>query len=148
MSRIGHLVRRTWLSLVDRRVLPEDRVVVRSVLTDKERELWERMSHVDQRHSVRVLRRFDARLTDARRDERAAVLLHDVGKSESNLGTFRRILATAGVDRSNRARSYRRHEELGREMLSNAGVDSVVIRNLQGEARQQFAVAFKAADDE
>ena len=148
MSKICHLVRRTWLSLVDRRVLPEDRELARSVLTDKERELWERMSHVDQRHSVRVLRRFAVRLTDARRDERAAVLLHDVGKSESKLGTFRRILATAGVDRSSRARSYRRHEDLGREMLSNAGVDSVVIQNLQGEARQQFVAAFTAADDE
>lgn len=126
----------------------EDKELVRCVLTDTERELWERMSKVDQRHSLRVLRRFDSRLTDALRDERAAVLLHDVGKSASNLGTFRRILATIGIDRSWRARSYRRHEELGREMLSNAGVDAVVIGVLDGQAREQFAAAFKAADDE
>ena len=148
MRKALHLVRRTWLSLVDRRLRPGDIDFVRSVLTDREFSVWSEMGDIDRRHSVRVLHRFDHRLGDATRDERAAVLLHDVGKTIARLGTLRRIGATLGLDRSERGRLYRRHEELGVELLVAAGVQQAVVTCLRGEARAEVRAAFSWADDE
>lgn len=148
MSSVVHLCRRTWLSLSDGRLRAGDVDEVRSVLVDNEFRLWNQMAEVDRRHSVRVLRRFNERLGDATRDERAAVLLHDVGKSAAPIGTLRRILVTSGIDRSDTGRRYRRHEVLGIEMLVSAGVDPAVVGCLRGDCRKEFLDAFGSADDE
>lgn len=121
---------------------------MRGVLTDSEFSVWSEMGDIDRRHSVRVLQRFDRRLGDATRDERAAVLLHDVGKMSARLGTLRRIGATIGLDRSERGRLYRHHGEIGVELLVAAGVQDAVVACLRGEARADVRAAFSWADDE
>lgn len=148
MASLRHLVRRTWLSFVDNRASAHDVSVVRQVLTDPEFALWTKMQAVDQRHSVRVFECFQRDLADATRDESAAVLLHDVGKSVAMLGTFSRIAATLGLLRGARARSYRRHEAIGIELAREAGVGSTVISLLSGVGRKEFFVSFAHADDE
>jgi hypothetical protein len=148
VSGIRHLARRTWLSIVDRRCSDTDLVMVRRILDSNELSLWERMQPVDQRHSVRVLERFGKLLPNATRAERAAVLLHDVGKSVSRLGTFARIGATLGVLRSHRASQYRSHEPLGLELATTSGVNGEVLELMRGHARTEFMSAFARADDE
>ena len=148
MSEIGHLARRTWLSIVDRRCSEADFVMVRRILDSNELSVWELMQPVDQRHSVRVLERFEELLPSATRAERAAVLLHDVGKSVSRLGTFARIGATLGVLRSHRALQYRNHERLGLELATTSGVNGEVLELMRGHARTVFMSAFARADDE
>lgn len=64
-------------------------------LLDNELVLWRRMSRQDRRHSIGVARRVEAQLGDAAtRPVIAAALLHDVGKIDSRLGTFLRVVAT------------------------------------------------------
>lgn len=122
--------------------------MVRGILDSNELSLWERMQPVDQRHSVRVLERFEELLPSATRAERAAVLLHDVGKSASRLGTLARIGATLGVLRSHRALQYRSHERLGLELATTSGVNGEVLELMRGHARTEFVSAFARADDE
>ncbi len=148
MSGIRHLARRTWLSIVDRRCSEPDLVMVRGILDSNELSLWERMQSVDQRHSVRVLKRFEEFLPSATRAERAVVLLHDVGKSVSRLGILARIGATLGVLRSHRALQYRNHERLGVELASGSGVNGDVLEKMRGHSRAEFMSAFARADDE
>ena len=148
MSGIRHLARRTWLSIFDRQSSEPDLVMVRGILDSNELSLWERMQSVDQRHSVRVLERFEELLPSATRAERAAVLLHDVGKSASRLGTLARIGATLGVLRSHRALQYRSHERLGLELATTSGVNGEVLELMRGHARTEFVSAFARADDE
>lgn len=147
-SRVVHLARRTWLSIVDSEVSDADLLRVREMLDDSEHALWLRMSPVDQRHSVRVVDRFIGLLPDASRTERAAVLLHDVGKMVSQLGTTTRILATLGLLRTRRARDYRRHEAIGADLARDAGVSSLVIESMTGRGRREFREAFRLADEE
>lgn len=146
--RIVHLARRTWLSIVDSKVSDADVLRVRAMLDDTEYALWCRMSSVDQRHSLRVVDRFGGHLPSASTAERAAVLLHDVGKSGSQLGTMTRILATVGLLRTRRADEYRRHESIGVELARAAGVSSVVVELMTGGGRLEFVEAFRLADDE
>ena len=148
MSGILHLARRTWLSIVDRRCSETDIVMVRRILDSNELSLWEGMQAVDQRHSVRVLERFENLLPSATRAERAAVLLHDVGKSVSRVGTVARIGATLGVLRSHRASRYRNHERLGVELAAASGVNEDVLEVMRGHSRAEFMRAFADADDE
>src|SRR3546814_20809012 len=70
-----------------------------------EAALWARMSAPDRRHAVGVARRVERALgAEAERPVLAAALLHDVGKVESGLRTYGRVVATpsakvAGRDR-------------------------------------------------
>ena len=96
--------------------------LAQSVLLPDEFLQWTRMQNRDQRHSLEVLYRFDALLPSASRDERAAALLHDVGKCESKLGWCGRILATIFGPRTEAFRVYLNHEEIGNRLLS--GVSS------------------------
>jgi HD domain len=114
-----------------------------------ERELWRRMSGPDRRHAIGVAREVARLLEDADlpldRPVVAAALLHDVGKVESQLGTFARVGATlAGlvggrerVARSavrppesrwgNGTRLYLAHDRLGGELLRSAGSDPFTV---------------------
>jgi HD superfamily phosphohydrolase YqeK len=78
------------------------------------------MQNRDQRHSLDVLRRFDSLYNAATRDERAAALLHDVGKCESQLGWLGRIIATMVGPRTDSFRRYLDHEQIGLALISNA----------------------------
>ncbi|HEV3233516.1 MAG TPA: HDIG domain-containing protein [Candidatus Dormibacteraeota bacterium] len=98
-------------------------------------ELWLEMAPRDMVHSLKVFRRVAG-------DEllvRQAALLHDVGKARAPLGTIGRSLvvlaerfgATVALDAvpvlGGRCRRYRRHPEIGAEMLRQAGADPVLV---------------------
>jgi hypothetical protein len=100
------------------------------------------MSRQDRRHAAGVARRVDQALQgSASRPVLAAALLHDVGKIDSRLGTFGRVIATlsAGVAGHDMARIWSRksgftrrvglyllHAELGATLLAVAGSDPLV----------------------
>lgn len=110
-----------------------------SHLIDGEIALWKRMSNQDRRHSIGVARRVhDALGGDATRPVMAAALLHDVGKIESGLGTFLRVVATASAAIAGRETAelwvkstgvtrriglYLKHPTIGADLLAMAGSD-------------------------
>jgi hypothetical protein len=97
------------------------------------------MSGPDRRHAAVVARRVEAALgDDATRPILAAALLHDVGKIESGLGTYGRVIATLSVSLAGtsaakdwtRADGFTRrvglyvlHPQLGGDHLGMAGSD-------------------------
>ncbi|MDZ7676343.1 MAG: hypothetical protein U5K30_14905 [Acidimicrobiales bacterium] len=133
MSGPVHLAKRFFGSLSPRPLDPVDDVWVREVLGSGERALWERMPLADRKHAARVAREVDRLLGGADRPVLAAALLHDVGKIESGLGTFGRVVATAvgaaaGRDRAHdwgRIGTYLRHPQIGEALLRDAGADDL-----------------------
>jgi hypothetical protein len=115
----------------------------RSNLLAVEIPLWERMSGPDRRHAVAVARRVERSLGhEATRPVVAAALLHDLGKVESGLGTYGRVVATlsarvAGPDMAatwRKQRGYARrvglylhHDRLGGDLLELAGSDPLTV---------------------
>lgn len=134
--RIGHLARRALTSFPNRPVGTDAIRAARAVLLDAEFVLWSSMPPRDQTHSLQVLRRFELIVPGASRAERAAALLHDVGKTKSNLGWTGRIVATIVGARGPRFTAYADHERIGASML--AGVS---------EPRTVQLVAMKVDDD-
>ncbi len=118
---------------------PADREWVASLLQPGELDLWRRQPGHDRRHTAEVARRVEAALsgTAYAGDPRwlAAALLHDVGKLDSEPGIYGRVLATlAGKVAGGRLEDweargglrrrfarYRRHDEIGAEMIRAAG---------------------------
>jgi hypothetical protein len=95
---MAHLAVRFVGALDPRGPAPEEEAWAESWLNEGERSLWRRMSGPDRRHAAGVAR--DAARRLGRPPERAvmaAALLHDVGKIESGLGTFRRVAVTLGA---------------------------------------------------
>jgi hypothetical protein len=119
---------------------PPDTEWVADILPPAAFELWSRQPGHDRRHTVAVAREVDARLagTSAAGDPRwlAAALLHDVGKVDSRLGVYGRVVATlsgavGGRDRAyawserggftRRVGLYLRHPEIGAVSIRLAG---------------------------
>ncbi len=135
----GHLITRFFGSLAPRRLTADEVDWVAEHLLPDEAELFDRMSRADRRHAHAVARRaVEALGDDAARPVVAAALLHDVGKVESGLGVYGRVMATlsakvAGRDMAEawsqtrgitrRIGLYLRHEELGADLLRLAGSD-------------------------
>ncbi len=137
-----------------------------------EAALWARMSGPDRRHAAVVARRVERALgNDASRPVLAAALLHDVGKVESGLRTYGRVIATmsakvAGPDMAHawrRQRGFARrvglyllHADLGADLLALAGSDPLTVawtreHHLPEEdwtLPRPVADALKAADDD
>lgn len=116
------------------------------ILTNDEMRLWLEMDPRDRRHAVGVARRFVAALPVSKREEVAAALLHDVGKSTVDLGRLGRSVATilpitAGM------RRYRRHEQVGAEMLRGIGAHPRTISLVAGTAGDDVAEVLRRADD-
>jgi hypothetical protein len=100
------------------------------------------MSPQDRRHAAGVARRVDVALDGvAPRPVLAAALLHDIGKLDSRLGTFGRVIATLsaavaghemaavwarGRGFTRRIGLYLQHAELGGTLLAVAGSDPLV----------------------
>lgn len=135
-----HLVRRFFGSVRPGPPSPEDLAWVRSILSHDEWQLFQRMSNPDRRHAVAVARDVVSELPDASGPVMKAALLHDVGKVESRFRTPARVAATvwwaaaddeiadrwldeAGLRR--RLAQYRRHPEIGEQLLLEAGSDPV-----------------------
>lgn len=144
MTKLGHLTRRFLGSLS--RLAPASGDVEWAIaqLLPGEAALWKRMPVQDRRHSIVVARRFADFVADATRAEMAGALLHDVGKSRSELGTFGRVAATIIGPRTKRFRVYHDHEALGLEMLRSAGSEPATCALIAGTGRA--ADALRAAD--
>ncbi len=104
------------------------------------------MQNRDQRHSLDVLRRFDSLFKAATRDERAAALLHDVGKCESQLGWLGRIIATMLGPRTNSFRTYLDHEQIGLALISNVSTTRTS-EVLKGDVVDDCVRALRDADN-
>ena len=141
-----HLVKRAVSSLLQTPPTEQDLVIVTGILNDAEYSVWLKMQFRDQRHSIIVLRRFDAMLPVALREERAAALLHDVGKNVSGLGFVSRVTATVMGPRSRRFAEYHNHENLGVELLRSIS-DARTIELVGGTAVDNVSLLLKAADD-
>lgn len=136
-----HLVRRFLGSLSPRPIDPADDRWVRSILGAGEIVLWDRMPLADRKHAAGVAREVDAALDAPAAPVLAAALLHDVGKIDSGLGTFGRVVATlvalvVGRDRAaawttpgwrGRIARYLRHDRIGAELLTRAGADPLTV---------------------
>lgn len=139
----GHLVKRFFGSVIPRGPKPEDATWAEDQLLPGERELWVQMSRADRRHAAGVARRVERALgAEATRPVLAAALLHDVGKIDSNLGTYGRVIATLSAKVGGRDQAeawsesrgftrsvglYLRHAELGADRLRLAGSDQLTI---------------------
>jgi hypothetical protein len=157
--QIVHLAKRFFGSLSQREPSAADTAWVTTVLLSGEQALWARMSVADRRHAAGVGREVERLLGgDASRPVLAAALLHDVGKVDSNLGTFTRALATVVNRRSGSSRwaRYRRHDEIGAAMLAAAGSDALTMTWArehhmppeQWSLPSHLTAALKAADDD
>lgn len=146
MGQVRHLVRRWATSLSRRSPSPEHVLWVERQLRGGEIDLWRRMDVVDRRHSIEVARRFSELKKDSTRDEIAAALLHDVGKTVSGLGTTERVLATVLGGRTERWRRYRDHETIGLEMCRLAGSSPVTLE-LLSDPHHPSAEILRRADD-
>ena len=163
----GHLIKRFFGSLAPKRLSEDEAAWVARHLEPAEAELWGRMGRADRRHAVVVGRRVEAALAgsgEATRPVMAAALLHDVGKVESGLGTYGRVMATlsarvAGRDMAEawsqtqgmtrRIGLYLRHEELGADLLRLAGSDerTVALVATWSTPTTPLGERLKAADD-
>jgi len=172
VAGLAHLVSRFVGSLRPGGPPPADEAWVASVLQPAELALWRRMSGADRRHAVGVARRVDAALGEAAsRPVLAAALLHDVGKVESGLGTYGRVVATVSAAVAGRATAtqwqrgrgftrrvglYLNHPTIGGDLLAMAGSDPLTVawareHHLPPDrwsVPRPVADALKAADDD
>lgn len=136
-----HLAGRFFGSLWPGPPRAADDAWARSQLLPGEVDLWNRMCNQDRRHSVGVARRtIDLLGGEADRPVVAAALLHDVGKIQSNLGTFHRVVATLSASLAGRETAelwvrtsgitrriglYLTHPAIGGDLLEMAGSDEL-----------------------
>jgi response regulator RpfG family c-di-GMP phosphodiesterase len=147
MRYLAHLVKR-FVSSWSRKDVTEDELnMVRLTLTASEFTLWNQFGIADRRHSVEVAQRFAALLPEASREHRAGVLLHDIGKIQSNLSTLMRVCATVVGPRTKRFALYHQHEEIGITMLRHAESHADVIAVLNQTCNLEVAAAFRSADN-
>lgn len=140
----AHLARRFVTSVSRREPEPQREEWARSMLLPGERALWLQMSAADRRHSIEVARRFRRMVETVSRAEMAAVLLHDVGKLDSGLGTAARVVATVVGPRTARLRRYHDHEAIGVDMLTAAGSEPETLALARGE--HPYVHALRVAD--
>jgi response regulator RpfG family c-di-GMP phosphodiesterase len=120
---------------------------VHLILSAREMDLWGKYQNVDQRHSIVVLNRLNVLMPTAGREAQAAALLHDIGKSRSQLGVLLRVVATIVGPRTRRFSQYHCHEEIGIELLESIGSSDVMISLLKGVGDPQVIAALTAADN-
>jgi hypothetical protein len=172
MASIGHLARRFFGAVLARPLTAVERDEVAHELLDGERALFAALTRADQRHGLVVARCVRSRLgPGATRPVMAAALLHDVGKLDSRLGTYGRVVATVcakvagrdmagpwstGTGFTRRVGLYLRHDELGAQRLTLAGSDALTVAwaREHHQAAEAWTVpmavaeALKAADDD
>lgn len=143
MASASHLARRFVGSLWPGGPAAAQEQWARQQLLSAEVRLWASMSGADRRHAVGVARRVERALGhEATRPVLAAALLHDVGKVESRLGTYGRVIATlsarvAGPEMAStwrrqrgfarRVGLYLHHDRLGGDLLELAGSDPLTV---------------------
>jgi HD domain-containing protein len=172
VASASHLVRRFFGSLRPGGPGPNAEAWVEARLLPGEVTLWRRMSGPDRRHAVGVAERVERALgNEATRPVLAAALLHDVGKVESGLRTYGRVVATlsakvAGADMAptwQKQRGYARkvglylhHDQIGGDLLELCGSDPLTVAWTREHHKPEsewtvaphIASALKAADDD
>jgi len=141
-----HLVKRALTSVSNRPLSVVEIGKAQAILLPAEFTVWQRMQNRDQRHSLDVLIRFDALRRDASRDERAAALLHDVGKCQSSLGWWGRVIATIVGGRTAAFRDYLNHESIGVTLLNGISTNRT-LAVLSGEPLDDCVLALRQADN-
>lgn len=147
MKHFVHLVKRFVSSWSRNDITADELNMVESTLSASELNLWNQFSIADRRHSVEVAQRFALLLPEASREIRAGVLLHDIGKIQSNLSTPMRVAATVIGPRTKRFAQYHQHEDIGITMLRHAGSHADVISVLDQTCTPEVAAAFHSADN-
>jgi hypothetical protein len=127
-----HLVARFFTSLSARPPSVRAELWADEHLLPSERELWVQLSNQDRRHSVGVARKFAEVRPAVTKAEIAGALLHDVGKIECHLGTFRRVVATVVGPRTTNFRAYHDHEEIGARLAAAAGSHPATVELIAG----------------
>ena len=145
--RAVHLMRRWWGSLSSAEPSPTDEGWAHANLLEGEWLAFERMSAPDRRHAIAVARRFVDLCPESGRDQVAAALLHDVGKTASNLSTAQRVLATLVGPRTRRFRDYHDHESIGLDVCRRAGSSEQTLSLLEGRGPRHVVEAMHRADD-
>lgn len=174
MAGFPHLARRFFGSLRPGGPSAIDTEWAEAQLLPDEVTLWRSMSRADRRHAAGVARRVEVTLgNEATRPVLAAALLHDVGKTESGLGTYGRVIATISggvigrdpdvVRAWTRTRGFTRgvglylqHPRIGGDLLAMAGSDPLTVRwarehhlpEDQWTIDPDLGAALKAADDD
>lgn len=144
--KLSHLVKRAVGSLSQKPPSLQDVAIVSQVLNNAEFAVWSDMQYRDQRHSIVVLDRFDVLVPDAVAAERAAALLHDVGKNISALGFFLRVIATVVGPRGQRFAQYHDHESLGAELIRSIS-DPRTVALIGGTADDDVSRLLETADE-
>ena len=91
----NHLVKRFFYSLRKFDKSDEGQLTLFALLNEKEKQLFIHQSKADQKHSLRsVMRLVEIEGPDAHPDLVVAAALHDVGKTQSQLGVLGRVVAT------------------------------------------------------
>ena len=172
MGGWGHLVRRFFGSLRPGGPGEHAEAWVEARLLPAELTLWRRMSGPDRRHAIGVAERVERALgNEATRPVLAAALLHDVGKVESGLRTYGRVVATLSAKVAGpgmapvwqKQRGYARkvglylhHDQIGGDLLALAGSDPLTVAwtrehhlpESEWTIDPHLAAALKAADDD
>ena len=147
-----HLAKR-FFGALGRAPIGESQIeLVQATLLDSEFALWSAMMSIDKKHSIKVMSRFKQIYPQATAAQVRASLLHDVGKLESNLGVFARVLATIVGERGSRFAKYHAHEKIGAQMLRQAGSDEETWQLVAGEVSESSQLrtvlaALRQADD-
>ena len=172
MTTASHLIKRLAGSLRPGGPGASAEAWVEARLLPGEHTLWRRMSGPDRRHAVGVAERVERALGhEATRPVLAAALLHDVGKIESGLRTYGRVVATlsgkvAGREMASawrrqrgfarRVGLYLQHDKVGGDLLAMAGSDPLTVAwtrehhlpESEWSLEPAIAHALKAADDD
>jgi len=152
MTSAVHLAKR-FFGALGRAPLGESQIeLVQTTLLDSEFALWSAMMPMDKKHSIKVMSRFMQIYPQATAAQVRASLLHDVGKLESNLSVFARVLATIVGERGSRFAKYHAHEKIGAQMLRQAGSDEETWQLVAGEVSdspqlQTVLAALRQADE-
>jgi hypothetical protein len=152
MTSAVHLAKR-FFGALGRAPIGESQIeLVQTTLLDSEFALWSAMMPMDKKHSIKVMSRFMQIYPQATATQVRASLLHDVGKLESNLSVFARVLATIVGERGSRFAKYHAHEKIGAQMLRQAGSDEETWQLVAGEVSESSQLrtvlaALRQADD-
>ncbi len=152
MTSAVHLAKR-FFGALSRSPIGESQIeLVQTTLLDSEFALWSAMMPMDKKHSIKVMSRFMQIYPQATAAQVRASLLHDVGKLESNLSVFARVLATIVGERGSRFAKYHAHEKIGAQMLRQAGSDEETWQLVAGEVSDSpqlrtVLAALRQADD-
>lgn len=144
-----HRAKGFFTAIIPKKLAQDQHEWIREQLTQREFELFSKMSMVDQVHSYRVAQHVESALesSECRIDEAErpwmlrAALLHDVGKTVANLGTIGRVIATLSIavggsdmgqhwartrGMTRRIGLYAMYPDLGADMLTLAESDPLI----------------------